>query len=97
MPCSGLKSETSVTPGARAIWLNVDYRSPEGLVQTVAHEAVHYWQDRTRRRLGDDLEHRDREREAQLRARLLVPKGSVRIPRGRARDAWYEPARRRYR
>jgi hypothetical protein len=83
--------------GERTIWLSVSYETPEGLARTVAHEAVHYWQDRTRRSLGDEMEQRDREPEAQQRSLLLVPKGSIRTPRGRARDAWFEPARRRYR
>ena len=76
------------------VWLNVDYRTPEDLARTVAHEVVHHWQCMTRGECLDDLEHDEREREAECRADVLIPEGSIRLPSGTERDAWFEPARR---
>jgi hypothetical protein len=81
-------------PGERVIWLHVGYASAQDLATTVAHEVVHYWQDRRRGRYLDEVEHAEREREARRRAHLLVPKGTFPTPRGRKRDAWFTPARR---
>ena len=86
-----------ILPGRRTVWLSVGYRSPNDLAQTVAHEVVHQWQDIRRGPTIDELEHTEREGEAQRRAEALVPKGRFRTPRGKKRDAWFEPARRRYR
>jgi hypothetical protein len=82
--------------GQRTIWLTVRYRSPQQLARTAAHEVVHRWQFVRRGSAIDDLEHEEREREAQRRAEVLVPKGMFPTPRGRKRDAWFEPSRRRY-
>lgn len=81
-------------PGQSDIWINVVYATPEELARTVAHEVIHYWQDRSRWRCLDDLEHREREGEAERRAQTIVPTGTIRMPRGKKRDAWFEPARR---
>lgn len=86
-----------ILPGRRTVWLGVTYRSPNDLARTVAHEVVHQWQDIRRGSTIDDLERREREGEAQRRAELLVPSGRFKTPRGKKRDAWFEPARRRYR
>jgi hypothetical protein len=86
-----------IQPGSRAIWLNVGYASPHDLARTVAHEVVHQWQDIRRGPDLDALEFDEREGEAQRRAEVLVPKGRFRTPRGKKRDAWFEPARRRTR
>jgi hypothetical protein len=86
-----------VRHGGRVVWLYVGYRSPQRLAVTTAHEAVHYWQNYRRGPCLDDVEHSEREGEAQRRADLLVPKGTYRTPRGKKRDPWFEPARRRYR
>jgi hypothetical protein len=80
---------------AGIVWLNAAYRTPEALARTAAHEGVHHWQRTTRGDCVDDLEHEWREREAQHRARAIVPVGSIGMPRGKRRDAWYEQARRR--
>jgi hypothetical protein len=82
--------------GESVVWLCVDYVSPQGLASTVAHEAVHYWQGHRRGRCLDGVEHAEREGEARRRADLMVPKGTYRTPRGKKRDRWFEPARRRY-
>jgi len=86
-----------VEHGSLVVWLNVDYQTPQGLAVTTAHEAVHYWQNYRRGTCLDDVEHAEREGEAQRRADLLVPKGTYSTPRGKKRDTWFEPARRRYR
>ena len=85
-----------VLPWQRAIWLNIVYSSPQSLATTTAHEVVHHWQLLRRGRWLDDLEFEEREAEAQRRADVLVPRGTYRTPRGRKRDAWFEPERRRY-
>jgi len=84
------------TFGESVIWLSVDYATPEGLARTVAHEMTHYWQSEARRPCVDELEGSERESEAQRRAKAIVPDRSVRTPRGRKRDLWFGPERRRY-
>jgi len=86
-----------IVNGHRAVWLNVGYRDPLELARTVAHEVVHQWQYVRRGPCLDELECSEREGEARRREKVLVPKGRFRTPRGKKRDAWFEPARRRYR
>ena len=97
-PPSTLERTTgTVIHGEDVIWLNTDYRSPQELARTVAHELVHRRQDFTRGPCQDADEHGIRESEAQGLAGRLVPRGAYPTPRGRALNLWFDPASPRYR
>ena len=82
--------------GEPVIWLNVRFRTPQGLARTVAHEAVHYWQVVRRGWAQSEVERDAQETEAQRLSAHFVPKGTSRRPRGPAGDLWREPASRRH-
>lgn len=88
-PPSGIYEDRS-----GVIWLNVGYEAPYWLANSVAHEAVHHWQDVLRGPSIGAEDYQRREMQAIDLSEELVPPGSIPKPRGKEVDAWYEPARR---